>query len=125
MEAVRRANPKFVGFKSRTAVDAVEQFCRMQRNGLYSTRIPEALIECAKNLNDEQMDLFELWIVNPDDVKGIDASVIGKQNYEEHRKILAAHEEKVTLTVNNADTKFFNHPAALEACPEEKLDEPN
>ena len=97
----------------------------MQRNGLCATRIPEALIECAKNLNDEQMDLFERWIVNPDDVKGIDASVIGKQNYEEHRKILAAHEEKGALTVNNADTKFFNHPAALEACPEEKLDEPN
>jgi hypothetical protein len=52
MEAVRRANPKFTNFKSNTAVDAVEQFCRMQRNGLSAQVIPEALIECAKGLND-------------------------------------------------------------------------
>ena len=124
MEAVRRANPKFVGFKSRTAVDAVEQFCRMQRNGLCPQRIPEALIECAQNLNDEQMDMFEQWIVNPEDVKGMDAAVIGKQNHEEHCRILAEHEEKLAVTVN-ADTKFFTDTATLETCAEEKLDELN
>ena len=124
MEAVRRANPKFVGFKSRTAVEAVEQFCRMQRNGLCPTRIPEALIECAQNLNPKQLDMFEQWIVNPDDVKGMDAAVIGTQNHEEHCRILAEHEEKLALTVN-ASTKFFTNTATLETCPEEKVDELN
>ena len=124
MEAVRRANPKFVGFKSRTAVDAVEQFCRMQRNGLCPTRIPEALIECARSLNDSQMGLFEQWIVNPDGVQGMDAAVIGTQNYEEHRQILAEHEENKSVTVNANVTQLAD-PAPLEACPEEKLGEPN
>ena len=59
MEAVRRANPQFTNFNSRSATDAVEQFCRMQRNGLPAVRIPEALIECAQSLNDAEMDLFE------------------------------------------------------------------
>jgi len=77
MEAVRRANPKYTNFKSRTAVDAVEQFCNMQRNGLNAMRIPEALIECAAGLCDREMDLFETWIVNPSDVKGMDAAVSG------------------------------------------------
>ena len=51
MEAVRLADPKFTNYTSRTAVDAVGQFCRFQRNGLPHTQIPEALIECAKGLD--------------------------------------------------------------------------
>ena len=86
-----------MNFKSRTAADAVEQFCRMQRNGLPPTRIPEALIECAQTLNDAQMDLFEQWIVNPEGVEGMDAAVIGRENYEEHCRIAAEHERKCRL----------------------------
>ena len=112
MEAVRRANPRFV-----SAVDAVEQFCRMQRNGLPPARIPEALIECARTLNDAQMDMFEQWIVNPQDVKGIDAAVIGSQNLEEHRRIVAEHEEKCEArTLNEVESVM----PALEACSDQE-----
>ena len=116
MEAVRRANPRFVNFNSRTAIDAVEQFCRMQRNGLAPQRIPEALIECAQSLNDAQMDLFEQWIVNPQDVKGMDASIIGNDNLKEHRRILAEHEQKCAEPLINEDEPVM---PTLEACPDE------
>ena len=117
MEAVRRANPNYTKFKSRSAVDAVEQFCRMQRNGLPPARIPEALIECARTLTDAQMDMFEQWIVNPQDVKGIDAAVIGSQNLEEHRRIVAEHEEKCEArTLNEVESVM----PALEACSDQE-----
>ena len=117
MDQVRRANPTFVNFKSRTATDAVEQFCRMQRNGLPPIRIPEALIECARTLNDAQMDMFEQWIVNPQDVKGIDAAIIGNQNLEEHRRIVAEHEQKCEArTLNEVEPVM----PALEACSDQE-----
>jgi len=127
MEAVRRANPKYTNFKSRTAVDAVQQFCNMQRNGLNAMRIPEALIECAKGLDDRELELFETWIVNPNDVQGMDASVIGAQNHAEHERLLREHEEREctkfsALTTNTDDEKCADS-APLETCAEEKVEE--
>ena len=111
MEAVRRANPKFTNFNSRSATDAVEQFCRMQRNGLPAVRIPEALIECAQSLNDAEMDLFEQWIVNPNDAKGIDASIIGAANAQEHARLVHEHECRHAL-INES----VADPAPAAAC---------
>ena len=119
MEAVRQANPKFTNFTSHTAAEAVGQFCRFQRNGLPHTQIPEALIECAKGLNEAQMDLFEQWIVNPNDVKGIPASIIGKENHLEHLRLVKEQEDRLRNEQNEADEKCPD-PAPLEACPEAK-----
>ena len=121
MEAVRRANPKFTNFKSNTAVDAVEQFCRMQRNGLSAEVIPEALIECAKGLNDPaEMDLFEQWIVNPEGVEGMDAAVVGRENYAEHCRIAAEHERTLRLPKVNESVA---DPEVVETCSDEKIDQ--
>ena len=108
MEAVRRADPNYVGYKARCATDAVERFCRMQRNGLPSTQIPEALIDCAKGLSDAEIDKFETWIICPNDVKGcIDASVIGAENQRTHKQLLREHHERLNTarTVNQEDEK--------------------
>ena len=121
MEAVRLANPKFTNYTSRTAVDAVGQFCRFQRNGLPHTQIPEALIECAKGLNEAQLDLFEQWIVNPNDVKGIPASVIGKANHDEHLRLVREQEDRLRNNQTQDDEKCTDS-APLETCPEEKLE---
>ena len=91
MEQVRKASPTFTNWKCKTAVEAVERFCRMQRNGLHPNLIPEALIKCAKGLSDPEMDKFEEWIVCPNDVKGIPHSVIGKEIHKEHLDIVAKH----------------------------------
>ena len=95
MEAVRRANPKFTNFKSNTAVDAVEQFCRMQRNGLSAQVIPEALIECARGLNDAQMDLFEQWIVNPEgELSAVDLTQVDRENELLRQRLCAEAEAR-------------------------------
>ena len=119
MEQVRLANPKFTNFTSRTAVDAVGQFCRFQCNGLPHTQIPEALIECAKGLNDAELDLFEQWIVNPNDVKGISAEVIGAQNHAEHLRLVKEQEDRLRTNQNENDEKCPD-PAPLETCFEVK-----
>ena len=127
MEAVRLANPKYTNYTSRSAVDAVGQFCRFQRNGLPHTQIPEALIECAKGLNEPELDLFEQWIVNPNDVKGIPASVIGKANHEEHLRLVQEQEDRLRNNQTQDDEKCIDS-APLEACPElkeEKLPQAN
>ena len=116
MEAVRRANPKFTNFRPRTAVDAVEQFCRMQRNGLAPERIPEALIQCASCLPDREVDLFEQWIVNPADVQGMDAAVIGNANKCEHDRLVQEHELRCSPSPNESVT----NPTPLETCPEDE-----
>ena len=116
MEAVRRANPKFVNFRPRTAVDAVEQFCRMQRNGLAPERIPEALIQCAECLPDREIDMFEQWIVNPVDVEGMDAAVIGNENKRVHDQLVQEHELRCSPSINESVT----NPTPLETCPEQQ-----
>ena len=116
MEAVRRANPKFTNFKPRTAVDAVEQFCRMQRNGLAPERIPEALIQCAECLPDRESDMFEQWIVNPVDVEGMDAAVIGNENKRVHDRLVQEHELRCSPSINESVT----NPTPLETCPEQQ-----
>ena len=65
MEDVRKADPKFTAFVPRTAADAVDRYVRCRKNGLKPMLVPECLIECARGLNEEQLTMFEDWIVNP------------------------------------------------------------
>ena len=91
MEEVRRADPQFTNWECKTAVEAVERFCRLQRSGLNPSVIPEALIRCARGLSESELDKFEQWIVCPNDVGGISHSIIGDTNHKEHLKIVAEH----------------------------------
>ena len=66
MEDVRKADPKFTNFVPRTATEAVDRYVRCRRNGLKPMLVPECLIECAKGLDEKQLDLFESWCICPD-----------------------------------------------------------
>ena len=66
MEDVRKADPKFTNFVPRTATEAVDRYVRCRRNGLKPMLVPECLIECAKGLDEKQLDLFEAWCICPD-----------------------------------------------------------
>ena len=82
-----------------------------------------------KNRNNEfSIELFEQWIVNPNDVKGIPASVIGKANHEEHLRLVQEQEDRLRNNQTQDDEKFCPDSAPLEACPElkeEKLPQAN
>ena len=65
MEDVRKADPTFTKFVPRTAIEAVDRYVRCRKNGLKPMLVPECLIECAKGLNEEEIGLFESWIINP------------------------------------------------------------
>ena len=66
MEDVRKADPKFTNFVPRTATEAVDRYVRCRRNGLKPMLVPECLIECAKGLDEKQLDLLESWCICPD-----------------------------------------------------------
>ena len=65
MDAIRKQDPTFTAFVPRTAAEAVDRYVRCRRNGLKPMLVPECLIECARGLNEEQISLFENWIINP------------------------------------------------------------
>ena len=95
MLKIRKADPTFVNWTPVDAADAVDKFQRLQRNGLPASQIPEALIDCAKGLKGEDVDLFTEWIVNPCDAQGADARIFTKQNAADHAKILEEHNRKL------------------------------
>ena len=65
MENVLKSDPRFTNFVPQTAAEAVDRYVRCRKNGLKPMLVPECLIECAKGLNQRQMNLFEDWIINP------------------------------------------------------------
>ena len=103
MLKIRKADPTFVNWTPVDAADAVDKFQRLQRNGLPASQIPEALIDCAKGLKGDDVDLFTEWIINPCDARGIDARIFTEQNAAEHEKILAEHNRKKLGAVEEED----------------------
>jgi len=60
-----KADPSFTNFVPQTAEEAVRRFVRCRDNGLSAMMIPECLVDCSRGLSEEQLDLFEQWIINP------------------------------------------------------------
>ena len=69
---VWKADPSYVNFVPKTAVEAVDRFTRCTRNGLRPMLVPECLIACARGLRGEELDRFEAWMINPSgDLAGV------------------------------------------------------
>ena len=93
----RFADPEFVNFVPKDAMEAVLKFRRLQKKGLHPAKYPEALIECAASLSDKEQEKFEEWIVCPQGAPGkdcIDVSHFSKENGALHAKLVAEQECK-------------------------------
>ena len=60
-----KVDPTFTNFVPQNAEEAVGRFVRCRDNGLSAMMIPECLVDCSRGLSEEQLDLFEQWIINP------------------------------------------------------------
>ena len=60
-----KVDPTFTNFVPQNAEEAVARFVRCRDNGLSAMMIPECLVDCSRGLSEEQLDLFEQWIINP------------------------------------------------------------
>jgi uncharacterized protein YkuJ len=107
MLSVRLRDPSFVNFVPKTAEEAVERLTRCRRNGLHPYMVPECIIECSKALTDEQLDLFEEYVVNP---QGVDTKNIvpfdrvRQDNEDEHKRLALLNEaerERLALLQEN------------------------
>ena len=108
MEDVRKADPTFTGFTPRTATEAVDRYVRCRKNGLKPMLVPECLIECAKGLDEEEIGLFENWIINPNgSLDGIDLVP----------DLIVAENEAVYLDICKARDNPAPDPATLPPVP--------
>ena len=87
MDQVRKSDPKFTAFVPRTAAEAVDRYVRCRKNGLKPMLVPECLIECARGLNEEQLDLFEQWVINPNSSSMDDLKLVPDTIAAENEKI--------------------------------------
>lgn len=95
MLSVRLRDPSFVNFVPKTAEEAVERLARCRKNGLHPYMVPECIIECSKALSEDQLDLFEEYVVNP---QGVDTTNIvpfdgvRQANENEHNRLALLQE---------------------------------
>ena len=61
----RRADPRYVNFIPKTAVDAIDLFNRHRNLGLTADLYPECFVHCARSLPDTELDKFHSFIINP------------------------------------------------------------
>ena len=111
MENVLKADPSFVNFTPRTAVEAVDRFTRCQRNGLKAVMVPECLIRCARGLRGPELDLFEDWVINPN----VPADSIRAANEELYRETLRLRDGPSEVPpvpcVPNSDDEKMQEPS--------------
>ena len=104
----RRADPKYVNFVPKTAVDAIDLFNRHRNLGLTADLYPECFVHCARELPDEELDKFHRFIVNPtgDIEKGGETVTELDRQLEEERKQLeqeAINRDMKQLTIAEDD----------------------
>ena len=73
MENWRLADPEYVDFEPSTVQEAILKFRRMQRMGLKPWMYPEAMVDCAKKLDNDGVAKFESWLVCPAGEPGSEA----------------------------------------------------
>ena len=119
MENVLKADPSFVNFTPRTAVEAVDRFTRCQRNGLKAVMVPECLIRCARGLRGPELDLFEDWVINPNRQRF--------DNIVPADSIRAANEElyRETLRLRDGPSEVPPVPCVPPNSDDEKMQEPS
>ena len=101
MLSVRKTDPRFVNFQPRTAEEAVDRYIRCRRNGLKAYLVPECLIDCARELEPEEMSKFENWIVNPNrDLSKVDI-VESKAIRLSNDAVFASNEKRVEALLDS------------------------
>ena len=96
MEDFRRADPTYTNFVPKTCADAIDLFNRHRALGLQADLYPECFVHCAKQLPDEELDMFHRFIVNPtrDIQKGGEKPTITDIELEKERLMLLKESEK-------------------------------
>ena len=65
MEDYRKSDPNYTAFVPKTAAEAIDLFTRHRRLGVPVSLWPETFCHVARALNDEELDLFQEGLVNP------------------------------------------------------------
>ena len=125
MEDVRKQDPTFTNFVAKTAAEAVDRYIRCRRNGLKPMLVPECLIACAVGLSGGELDVFESWIINPnenlDDIELVPDDTIRLYNEAIYLENCRRLDEIPPLPADEDDEKLPDVTALAEAV-QNKLD---
>jgi len=96
MEDFRRADPTYTNFVPKTCADAIDLFNRHRALGLQADLYPECFVHCAKQLPDEELDMFHRFIVCPtrDIAKGGEKPTLTDIELEKERLMLLKESEE-------------------------------
>ena len=96
MEDFRRADPTYTNFVPKTCTDAIDLFNRHRALGLRANLYPECFVHCAKQLPDEELDMFHRFIVCPtrDIQKGGEKPTLTDIELEKERLMLLKESEE-------------------------------
>lgn len=91
MDDYRFADEKFTGFVPQNARQAIMKFRRLQATGISPFQYPETFVECAVELDDDELRKFEEWMVCPQGEPGKDCmpvAAFSEDNLRTHEAIL-------------------------------------
>ena len=124
MEDFRRADPNYTNFVPKTCRDAIDLFNRHRALGLQADLYPECFVHCAKQLPDEELDMFHRFIVCPtrDIQKGGEKPTLTDIELEKERLMLLKESEErdqlCTVTEELSDLRISeDDPLSLSTCP--------
>ena len=116
MLSVHKADPLFINFVPKTAVEAVDRYQRCKRRGLKAYLIPECLITCAQGLPADELEKFEQWIINPEGyVHDRMELVETKQLQADNAAIFAANVERIEQQLYLDEEPPLPRPTIQEA----------
>jgi len=120
MEDFRRADPTYTNFVPKTCTDAIDLFNRHRALGLRANLYPECFVHCAKQLPDEELDMFHRFIVCPtrDIQKGGEKPTLTDLELEKERlMLLKESEERDQLQAQLATVTEEISDLSLSTCP--------
>ena len=118
MEDFRRADPTYPNFVPKTCTDAIDLFNRHRALGLRANLYPECFVHCAKQLPDEELDMFHRFIVCPtrDIQKGGEKPTLTDLELEKERlMLLKESEERDKLQLATVTEEISD--LSLSTCP--------
>ena len=96
----RKADPTYINFVPKTCVEAIDLFNRHKNLGLSTQMYPECFIHCARQLPDNELDMFHRYLISPEgDVErgGETPTVIDEALERERRQLLKEAEMRDSI----------------------------
>ena len=111
----RKADPTYLGFKPKTAEEAIDLFYRHKLLGVPVHLWPEVFVKCAADLKDAELDKFESWLVNPQgEPTGPTLEAVDVENEKLRKQLLAEATRRDMMKIDERGEELRSYPLVAE-----------